>query len=564
MVIAVVWVVVVNHSIIHHKTHDIAIMKSVGAIQKKLRSHFFAVVLVIDIIGIVIGLLVGFLLYLLLFFILSVAGFDILIHIDVIFVPILIVGIIIAVFVVNGYELWKISTKNYAQIALGDIPRNTDTQFKVFIPKRPIGLRIKMALRNLTRKRKSFYRVLLTSAITLSIIVTLTTSAFIISTTSIQSIEGAQGQDALIVGHKDLVDHYIERYEEFLDTSLEFSNTENLTESMYLMNESSIDTTLTSLSYPSISYIDKRLFVYEFAKEIKGYINIYEGGTVEHYVVGSNRSAWVPVVGLELQNHTSDWKIIGSINSSENTAIVGDTLAAHLFESATDQRIRLENVTTSEFYITGIVFDSFCAGNATYVHLNALQQDFNLNDMINLAIIGVSSSADKGALIEELQTVITSIFGVDFVVVDLTPVFQSNIRALYPFVIISIIVILIETIVIIASLFYYQSGNFQERAPDFAIIKGIGGSSNLIKRIIFYEDLAILAISSCISLGISLIFNGTLLYTDAILPSIWVVLLLWILITFVIIGIVRLSMIWLYKELQKKEQEILKDFSRTK
>jgi hypothetical protein len=522
------------------------------------------VVLVIDIIGIVLGLIVGFLLYLIFFFILSALKFDIIIYIDMIFVPILVAGIILAIFFVNGYELWRISTKNYAQIALGDIPRNTDTPVKGFIPKRPIGLRIKIALRNLTRKRKSFYRILLTTGITLSIIVTLTTSAFIISTTSIQSIKGAQGQNALLIGHHELVDHYIDRYEEFSDPFLEFSNTENLTKSDYLMNESIIDTILSPSSYLGITHLDKRLFVYEYAQELKGYIYNNENGIADYHIIGSDRTANVPVVGVELQNISSQWEIIGSIDSSPNTALVGDTLAANLFESAIYQRIELQNITTSQYNITGIFFDSFCAGNATYVHLSDLQQDYYLEGIINLAIVGVSSSVDREILIEDLQAVITSNFGSDFVVVDLTPVFERNIRALYPFIVISLIVILIETIVIIASLFYYQSGNFQERAPDYIIMKSVGASGKLIKKIIFYEDVAILSISSSIALGVSLIFNGTLLYTDAILPSIWVVLLLWVLIAFVVIGLVRLSMIWLYKELYKKQQEILKDFSRAK
>ncbi len=198
IIIAIVWIVVVNHSLIHHETHDIAIMKAVGAIQKKLRSHFFAVVLVIDIIGIVLGLVAGFILYLLFFFILSAFRFDVLIHIDFVFVPILLVGIIIAVFFANGYELWKITSKNYANIALGDIPQNTDTQFLNFKPRNKFGLKLKLALRNLTKKRKSFYRVLLTTGLTFSIIVTLTVSVLVVSSTSINTIQGAQGE-----GHFD-------------------------------------------------------------------------------------------------------------------------------------------------------------------------------------------------------------------------------------------------------------------------------------------------------------------------------------------------------------------------
>lgn len=565
IVIAIIWIVVVNHSLIHHKTNDIAIMKAVGAIQKKLRSHFFAVVLVIDIIGIVLGMVVGFIFYILVFFILSAVGFDILIYIDFIFVPILIVGIVISVFFINGYELWKISTKNYAQIALGDIPRNSDTQFRDFKPKKRIGLRVKLALRNLTRKKKSFYRVLLTTGITLSIIVTLATSIFIISSTSINSIGGAQGGDTLIIGNQEVVDHYIQRYEEFSNPGLEFTNTDNLTQTAYMMNESAIDTLFNSSEYSDVSYMDKRLFVYEYGIEMKGLIITVEEGNASYQEVGSNRTGYVPVLGLEFkEEYTSQWQILGTLENASNYALVGDTLAYEMFEAAIYQKIRLQNITTSEYHISGVFLDSFCAGSATYVHLEALQQDYNLEGSINLAIVGISPSADKEELISSLQAEITSTLGANFVVKDLTPTFENNIRSLYPFVIISTIVIIIETIVVIASLFLYQIGNFQERAPDFTVIKVVGGTSKLIKSVIFLEDLTILIISSSISIGVSLVFNGALLYADAILPPIWLILLLWVAISAVVIITVRLSIFFLYRELDTLQKEILKDFSRAK
>ncbi len=564
MTIALVWTLVINHSLIQHKMHDMAIMKAVGSVQKKLRSHFFSVVLLVDIIGIIFGVIAGFILYVIFFFILSAVGFEIVIYIDFIFVPILVVGILVFIFVVNGYELWRISTKNYANIALGDIPRNIDTQLTNRFPKNRLTLRIKLALRNLTRKRKSFYRVLLTTGITFSIIVTLTTSSIIVSSTSILSIKGAQGGDTLVFGHEDIVNQYIERYDEFSNSTLEFSNIGNLTQSQYLMNETEVDTIMNSLGNPDASYWDKRLFVYEFAQELKGYIYVEEDGVINTTEVGRNRTANIPVMGIEFGNYTSQWQIIGNIDSSPNSAIVGDTLAYEMFDAATYQKIRIQNITTSVYNITGVFYDSFCAGFATYVHLNALQQDFNITGKVNLVTISISSSTNRTALIQDIQEEITLYFGPDYIVRDLTPTFEKNIRSMYPFIVISGIIIMIETIVIIASLFFYQTGNFQERAPDFAIIKVMGGTSKLIKNIIFYEDLAILGIAALISIGVSLIFNGRMLYQDAILPPLWIILLLWLVISLLIVLLVRISIIFLYKELKRKQQEILKDFSRAK
>jgi ABC-type lipoprotein release transport system permease subunit len=570
MVIAVVWILVINHSLIHHKTHDMAVMKGVGAIQKKLRSNFFSVIVLIDIIGIIIGLIGGFLLYLIFFFILSAIGFSIIIYIDIIFVSILVAGILLSVFVVNGYELWRLSTKYYSQIAIGDIPKSADassTRTSFLNKKRWLSL--KLAIRNLTRKRRSFYRVLLTTGLTLSIIVTLTTSSFIISSTSLNSIRGAQGGDTLIFGHKDVVNHYIERYEEFSNSSLQFDNIGNLTQTNYLMNESLISNIFTPINNSTIRFIDNRLFVYQFAREQRGYIYYVDEGQLISTPVGCPndvcRTANVPVLGIGFhENYTGQWQVIGEISNQSNTAIVGDTLASELFDAAIYQSIRLENVTTSEFNITGIFYDSFSAGYCTYVHLDSLQQDFNLQGYVNLVAVGVSDLIDKNLIIQDLQTELTSIFGADFIVKDLTPTFERNIQGLYPFVVISVVIVIIQTLIIIISLFFYQTGNFQERAPDFAIIRGIGGSNKFIKRMIFLEDTAIILIASSISIGVNLVFNGSLLYQDAILPPLWVIFLIWLGITGLIIGLVRLSLILLQKELRNRQKEILKDFSRAK
>ncbi len=368
----------------------------------------------------------------------------------------------------------------------------------------------------------------------------------------------------MIIGHQEVVNHYIQRYEEFSNPELEFSNRENLTQSEFMMNETVIDTLLNSSSYANITFWDKRLFVYEYGIEMKGFIILNEEGNVSYIEVGSNRTAYVPVLGVQFKDYISNWHIIGSVENASNSAVVGDTLADNMFEAATAQKIRLQNITTSEFNITGVFFDSFCRGSAVYVHLNALQQDFNLENSVNLVIIQVSPSASKDILISNLQIEINSIMGPDFVVMDLTPTFENNIRSLYPFVIISTIVIIIETIIIIASLYFYQSGNFQEKTPDFVIIKGIGGNHKLVKSILFFEDLALLMIASSISLGVSLLFNSVFLYEDALLPPIWLIFLLWIIISAVIIGIVRISIFFLYKQLDILQKEILKDFSRAK
>ncbi len=570
IILCIIWIIVINHTILNHKTKDLAIMKAVGTLRKKLNSYFMTELLIIDLIGLILGIAIGFIGYLIIFFVFSFMGYEFYIFFDFFFTPIIIILSLLFSFIINGLELNEISRKRYSEISSGDIHNGYIAVGGLrMVPKiiSKIGFKMKIAVTNLTRKKRSFNRILIMIALSLTVLITTLTGTLVMSNTIRTQISGAQGNSTIIIGHRDVINNYSLRYEEFSSSSLSFLNTENFTESKYLMNEIFIDQFEENIAnnveqFGEIEYLDKRIFMYEYAYEKNGILITSDDEGTSYQPVGEERESIIPIVGLEFKDYIENWQVTGTINQTDSyCAVIGDTLANDFFEAATYQKLELENGGLYE--ISGVFYDPFCAGNATYVSLNSIQEDYNLNGSINLITIGVSPEIDHTNLIENLENVIQNEYSDDFIVADLTEIFEQNIISIDILIFISMIIAFLLFILIIYALKFFQDANFQEKAKDYSVIRAIGGKAKLIKDIMFYEDLMIILISMGIALGFSLIFNNIfLLGQNAILPSIFEVLSVWLIISGLIIVFAYISIKIRFKMLVKNELQYLRVFER--
>lgn len=567
MINAVLWVLTVNHSLVHHKTRDLAIMKAVGTISTKITGYYFMEIVFIDIIGIILGLLAGFFGYLALFLVMGFVGATITFQVDILLMMITIVLIFILTYIINGVELRILSQKRYRQISGGDMSSNYSAIGGLrLIPKwiSKFGLKFKIAVTNLTRKKKQFNRILLTITVALTVLITLATGSILVSNTIVKQIEGAQGHDILLIGHTDLVENYRIRYEEFSNLSLQFNNNEyNFLDSEYLFDEDVVNTLESSVSYQNrgIKYWDKRLFTYTLAYEISG-IRII-GQYDEYQVVGKERISYVPVVGLEYKQYIDDWTIFGTINETESPypcALVGDTLSIQFFEAATFQKISFEGDTTRRYTVTGIFYDSFCAGNATYIPLSSFQNDFYVPSKINMIYLELEPNIDKEGLIQDLTMDIQSLLGSEFTVIDISPTLQQNLDSIQYLIMISWLFIGIFGLIVIMAIINYHYANFREKARDFSIIRAIGGTSKLVKDIIFYEDFMVLLLSMTIAFGVSMNFNLLFLIDQPIIPPFWQFLVVLLLIGIVLTFLVRIITTIEFKNVKLRNNLYLRVF----
>jgi hypothetical protein len=248
----------------------------------------------------------------------------------------------------------------------------------------------------------------------------------VVGNTIKNQISYSQGSGSIVIGHNDVLNHYSMRYGEFTNDFVVFNNTENLIQQEYLFNSSIIDDleNNTYNNYETVGFWDRRLFVYADAKEVDGLIINFQGNISDsssYTVIGQDRIGTIPIVGIEFKSYIDDWKYFGTLENGSKSAIIGDTLARNFFDYAIKQSIDIYGIGTSRYNVTGVLYDSFCRGNATYVRLESLQNDLALNGMINLVVLGINPETDKTTLINNIKLdLLSSGLGEEFSVIDLT------------------------------------------------------------------------------------------------------------------------------------------------
>jgi ABC-type antimicrobial peptide transport system permease subunit len=130
--------------------------------------------------------------------------------------------------------------------------------------------------------------------------------------------------------------------------------------------------------------------------------------------------------------------------------------------------------------------------------------------------------------------------GSEFTAIDISPTLQQNLDSINYLILISWLFIGIFGLIVIMAIINYHYANFREKARDFSIIRAIGGTSKLIKEIIFYEDFMIILLSSIIAFGVSMNFNLLFLMDQPILPPIWQFLVIWLIIDIILTILIRL------------------------
>jgi len=408
--------------------------------------------------------------------------------------------------------------------------------------------------------------MILLTASSLTVLLTLAVGGLLIGSTVSGQINGSQNGEnyTLLIGHSDVIDHIELHYEEFSNSSINY-NLDNLTKPEYLFNSSVIDHLENNNSdkYDDIQYWDRRLFAYVDAKEIDGIFINFQGNVSDgssYTVIGQNRRSIIPVVGLEFKEYIDAWEYFGSVEIAPRYAVVGDTLAHDFFDSALNQSVELQGVTPKRYEITGIFYDSFCAGNATYVLLSSIQEDLGLQNKINYAFLSVKKGVDIEELIQTLTEDLQNLGLMNFKVISLSSTFNANLRSINLLNNVIYLLIAILIFIIVQSLVFYQKAIIHERIKDFSIIRAVGGNKKLILGILFYENLTILLISMVISFGGSLIFNRFLLGETAIFPPLLHIIMIWLVISGIIIFIDKLSLYGHYREIKTKMGDYVKIF----
>lgn len=550
-------VVAVTTTLIISKKKDIAIMKTLGTLPKKLYSFYLLEAYILFFIGFLLGLVLGLLIFGVFALIMIFLRFPIFMQIDLLYTPIMFFSCIIGIFFITGYTLRKIGKQHIINTFSRDIPYNYNAGRKLkFVPKwlTSFGLNVKMAVVNTIRKKGEFKRYLVLFSVIGLLIFTLGLGTIVLNISSQEWISKSQNENIIILGHEDIVNNYSMMYKMFSDPNLLIDETNiNFTSPQYIFNLSDVNA-LNDIE--EIEKIDERIISFYDVKELSG-IHITEDGS--YITVGKNRDGNFPIIGVNSENIIQNFEIEGRFFTEDDAfdnMTVGDGLAHNFFEFALDQSLELIDLSKT-FHISGVIIDSFYSGWAGYISINESRNILNLmNNEVNIIMIKIQDGVYEG-IKNDLEN-ITQTIGVNFTYLRLDQIFQENLNFVGTLAIYPILLIIVISFCAILSLYNYQKSGLMEKAQDFLIMRAIGSKTRSLKRILFIESVFIQIPSLLLSLAFGMIINSLFLFKQVYLPPIYVPFIFFFLLCILFMIFNYLS---LFPIIKKINNFSIKDFS---
>jgi len=551
-------VIVVTGTLVINKKRDIAIMKALGTLPKRLYNFYLTEVYVVFIVGFLIGLIIGIVSYGIFAFITSLLGIVSYFQIDLIYTPILFLSCLGGIYIVPGVILRKLGNQNTIKLFSKDIPYNYDASrgFRL-VPKwlSSIGFNFKISVINTIRRKGEFKRYLIVFSIISLVIFTLGLGNIVLSNSSQEWIRKSQGEDIIAIGHRDVIQNYTLMYSMFSNPDIIITeNNIDFLNPNYMFNLSDIEE-LNSIT--EVESIDQRLINFFNLTELDGYHYLVDGG---YLVAGQQRSGVFPIVGVNISEMIQDFEIEGEYFAQEDSIkmVIGDGLGFNFFDYPLSQSLRVEELGLGHtFHISGVVLDSFYSGFAGYVDLEVMQKDLNFSGQnINLLLLKIRPG-EYDSVIDNIELIISGNLGDNFTYINLNQTFDDNLEYLNNLTLYPAFLIIVMAVISILSLYNYQKGSIIDKAKDFLIMKAVGSKYKNIKKILFLEALYVIIPSLMLSLGIGMILNSLVLFDRVSLPHISI--------PFIIIGLLFVAFLTfnylsLYPILKKIKKFTIKDF----
>jgi ABC-type antimicrobial peptide transport system permease subunit len=550
-------VVGVSTTLVISKKKDIAIMKSLGTLPRKLYSFYLLEVYILFFIGFILGLILGLVIFGIFALIMFFFSFQIIFQFDIFYTSFIFFSCIIGIFFVSGYAIRRIGKQKIIQTFSKDIPYNYNAGKPLkLIPKwlTSFGFNIKIAVVNTIRKKGEFKRYLILFSIIGLLIFTLGLGTIVINISSQEWINKSQNQNIVVIGHQDVVYNYSLMYRMFSDPSLLVDEASiNFTDSQYFFNLSEVQ---NLENVDEIEKVDERIISFYDVEELTG-TYIAEDGS--YITVGQDREGNIPLIGVNPRNIIQNFEIEGSFFTEEDgyfNMTVADGLAQNFFDVPLLQRLELTGLGKT-FHVAGVVIDSFYSGWSGYISINESRNLLNLADgEVNLIMLKLSPGSYEG-ISETLENVTNSI-GENFMHLRLDQVFQANLNFVSSLSIYPIILIIVISTIAILSLYNYQKSGILEKAQDFLIMRAIGSKTRSLKKILFFESIFVIFPSLLLSLGIGMIVNSLFLFEQVYLPPLYIPFLFFVVLTLIFMVFNFLSLFPIIKKVNKFS---IKDFS---
>jgi ABC-type antimicrobial peptide transport system permease subunit len=368
-------------------------------------------------------------------------------------------------------------------------------------------LTLKIASRSLFRRQSATVRIVVFLSVVFILLTVSIAGSVIANDTTTTRVEKAVGKDMLLIAHNDMGNQYISLLSKF-------SGAKEKADFNYLDPNFAIpDPVLQQLSTISgIANFEKRLVCEEQIQELTNF-TYSDSQTIP---IGDHREIDSLIVGVEPEKVLSEWFLEGRFlkNSNASEAVVGDSLAAVMFDMPLLQSFRMQNTTLS---VVGVCLDPINNGIVAYVPLETFESLNNVSDP-NIVLVQLDSSADRSSVVTQIQENLATVNS-DLTVFELNETLEKNIGFLGAIWSVIFFLPLFSLVAATLCLIGYLVLAINEQRQEFAVLRAMGAKPKTIVAVLAVQSLIVLFSSFGVGISLGVIITLMILTPQPVVTS---------------------------------------------
>jgi ABC-type antimicrobial peptide transport system permease subunit len=497
-----------THLAMSGRMRDIGVMKASGCLSGSISAIFVTELSLLIIFSIITGITSGIAAFYISTSFLNTSGFAISQTLNV--MEVIFVAFVLVVFshIFGILPILRVSKAKPTDAMSPIYQLRTTAGAGKKIPSK-LGFTFKIVYRTLVRRKSATLQAILCLTLVLTLTTVTIAGGIIADQTTTSYVERAIGRDIILIGHPTITDQYINLLFQFLEDK-------ELPQIDYLNAEFKISETLPFRlgSISGVYKVDSRLVLENSVREIPGVI-LDPADETRTIFVGSNRVENVLILGLEPQNVVNDWLVVGRNlkKNDEKSILIGDSLAASMFEMPFNQTLKVFEENKVPFYnIVGVCVDPLNNGKVVYMPLESLYKDIGQQGY-NLLFLEIDSY-EKMIILAQIETEIS---GENLRIVELNPILDKHVIFLDNIWSLVMFLPLFSVATAAISLLSYLMLSISGQEYEFGVMRALGAKPRSIMRIVFSQALLIISVSAGIGISVGLFITFTFLIPDPII-----------------------------------------------
>ncbi len=362
------------------------------------------------------------------------------------------------------------------------------------------GLTLRIASRSLFRRKSATLRIVFFLSVVFLLLTVSIAGGIIASDTSSSWVQRAIGENVVLVADSSMAHQYGQLL-------LTYSGAQENRDFNYSDPRLAVsDEAIQEIGrVQGVETVDPRLVLMGTVQEIPGFK--VDPSTLATIAVGDHRQCSSLIVGVNGGQTAAEPYTTGYFlnETSGISAVVGDSVSFAIYSSFESRAAHSKQTTIGDallesarignttFKISGICIDPLNNGNVTYVPLPQLKQISGISSP-NAVLISISSSANYGKTVAELQSAVQNV-NPSLTVTDLNSVAEENISFLSSLW--SVIMFLPAFALAAATvcLVSFLMLSIDEQHQEFAVLRATGAKPTTVMIILAAQSLTVLLAS---------------------------------------------------------------------